>query len=162
LVVAIREVIPVVEGESEPTTGGIQKLVTKVVRTNNLIVAHNDSPYVPWTTAPVNTLEAWTGDDPTVLTVPSNGLYRIDTNIYWQNNPNGIRRVTIYKGDFERLAIVGCGAADYQWGVNGLFVSAVEPLEAGDRIRIEVVQNSGVDLAIHASTVHPFAVMTKL
>jgi len=123
--------------------------LTIVRRTSNLTIATNLAVIVTWQTASLDSaqLPMWSASTPTILTVRTPGQYLLMGSIRWDGGSAGIKVSALLKNALNDLGSVGSNA------VPGLSSGeaaptptfGVEPLVAGDLIRLDCYQTSGAD-----------------
>lgn len=125
-------------------------LRTRVSLTAAESIANNTNTAIPWDTADVDELAAWSSGAATRLTVPS-GItkVRLAANLGFATNVTGIRRVQLFKngttvaGQFYQ-DVVGNSTSQTVHNVH----SAILTVTAGDYFECMVLQSSGGNLDV--------------
>ena len=123
--------------------------LTIVRRTSNLTIATNLAVIIAWQTASLDSaqLPMWDPANPTILTVRTPGQYLLMGNVRWDGGTTGIKVSALLKNATNDLGSVGSNA------IPGLTSGeaaptptiGVEPLVAGDLIRLDCYQTSGAN-----------------
>lgn len=95
---------------------------------------------VPWTTVSNSGITQTSG----VVTIPTTGLYQIDTSVLWQANASGARLLRVMiNSTFILYGTIWPTTTVHAAGCN---TSGLLPLEEGDTVQVYARQNSGTTL----------------
>jgi len=121
--------------------------LTIVRRTSTLTVANLTAVVLTWQTASLDSaqLPMWDPGSPSVLTVRTPGQYLLLGNIRWDGGTTGIKASALLKNALNDTGSVGSNAVPALSGGEPAPTPTigVEPLVAGDLIRLDAYQTSG-------------------
>lgn len=95
----------------------------------------------------VDTANMWPGTDGSVV-APLDGLYRVDAQVFWSPNINGVRRVTVRNLDAPDLSLQVGSVVSGDSGDAVQYAGGLMQADAGDRFLVQVWQDSGTNLFI--------------
>lgn len=129
------------------STANTARPLTIVRRTSSLAVANNTGTVITWQTAVVDSAELpmWDPGAPTLLTARTPGQYLLLGTCRWDGGTTGIKASALLRNATSDTGSVGSNAipalAGGQPAPTPTF--GVEPLVAGDLIRLDAYQDSG-------------------
>jgi hypothetical protein len=128
-----------------------------VGRPTSLSVVDSFETAVPWTTESFDTSSMWSDAQPTRLTAPRTGIYRVSATVAFDPNGTGVRELQIIRNGvsasilcFDRRAVSAAGERSYA------AVSCLLTLAQGDYIEALVRQTSGGSLNVAGTSTTRF------
>ena len=121
--------------------------LTIVRRTSSLSVANNTGVIITWQTASVDSVQLpmWDPGSPTILTVRTPGQYLLLGTIRWDGGTTGIKASALLKNALNDAGSIGSNGLPALSGGQAAPTPTVgiEPLVAGDLLRLDCYQDSG-------------------
>jgi len=141
---------------------GGTSLFTKIRRTSAWSFSTGVAQTLSWSDAPIDEIGCWDAGDPTKITFPEDGWYRVTANLTWAVNATGTRTVTFR----QPAAPFYVGGAHPGWlsYAGAIPLSQVFYAEAGQYTDLKGTQNSGGTLGVSGSSTldYTFCTVEKL
>lgn len=118
----------------------------RVFRTTAQTIAHNTPTALSFNASRFVEGVTFSLEQPTRLTIATDGLYMLVAAVRWAQNDAGIRQVALQVNGTAQIAVARTGAPVGTYGVHD--VSTLWPLEAGDYVEVIAFQTSGGNLDI--------------
>lgn len=139
------------------TTG---RFTTRVHRTSDLSIVTGTPTALTWQAADYDPAAMWNGS--TLITVPITGVYLICHNVIWATSAIGVRTARVLVNGSStgvHVNVVGNLLASFN-AVNG--GTTIKFLTQGNTVALEVEQDSGLGLAVAASSQRTFLAISLL
>jgi len=146
------------------TNGTLSDVSVSVKRTTDQTIANNAYTYVSFDATNFDTSNFFNSANPTYITIPSNGLYEIKALVSYGANTTGNRKGNILIESSSTYVVSSVNYTASGTGTSGVSfpVSSTTKLLAGDKVYLQLYQDSGSNIAVSGNSYSLVMTVVKL